>query len=448
MGLGLNGGGFASTKFLAEQGAFVTVTDMKTEAELASTIEKLAAFNNIRYVLGRHEDSDFTSADLVIKNPAVRPDSKYVTMAKHIESDISLFLRFTESPIIAITGSKGKSTTASAAYFALTHAGIKAFLGGNITVSPLTFLHETSKDTPVVLELSSFQLGDLKGLGLLKPRVAIMTTIMPDHLDRYGTMECYLEDKKLIYTDQDQKDLFISDFDSPWGKVFSSESKARQAFYSTKKLPEGLSGGYIENGQGYLVKDGKATLVVPEKLKTPGEHQKKNLLTVAIALSDLGVESEKLTSAFSAFPGVEHRLEYFAEKDGVAFYNDSAATIPDALKACAKSFASPLILISGGNDKGLDFSLLKGSLKTAKKVILLSGTGTQKIQTILEEDKVPYAGPFTSLEEACKTAIAEAKKGDSVVLSPGCTSFGMFINEFDRGRKYKACISSLLEQKK
>ena len=195
MGLGLHGGGLESVLYLANRGAELTVTDLRDENTLAPTIEKL---NNltIRYVLGRHDREDFEKADMVVKNPGVRPDSPYLQGLRRIETDISLFLGICPARILAITGTKGKSNTSSALYWALNEgktAGLlpgKARLGGNITVSPLSFLEELAPGDDVVLELSSFQLGDLRyvstgqGRKLLKPRAAIMTPIMRDHLDR------------------------------------------------------------------------------------------------------------------------------------------------------------------------------------------------------------------------------------------------------------------------
>ena len=203
MGLGLNGGGLASARFLAECGASVTVTDMKSASDLKDSIAALSGLP-IRFVLGKHEFDDFAQADLVVKNPAVRPDSPYLLASRAIETDISLFLRFAASPIIAVTGSKGKSSVSSAIHHVLSSSGRTAFLGGNITVSPLSFLGRCTRDTPVVLELSSWQLADMRGLGVLKPEIAVVTNIMPDHMNRYNSMEEYVADKRLIYADQDR----------------------------------------------------------------------------------------------------------------------------------------------------------------------------------------------------------------------------------------------------
>ncbi|MDE6736274.1 MAG: UDP-N-acetylmuramoyl-L-alanine--D-glutamate ligase, partial [Treponemataceae bacterium] len=197
MGLGLNGGGEATVRFLLSHGANVTVTDMKTADALAATIASLQndpslAHEHLRYVLGEHRMEDFANADCVIKNPGVKYDGNpFLAAAKAIETDISLFLHFSKAPIIAVTGSKGKSSTVSAIHYGLQKAGFTAFLGGNITVSPLTFLDQTDESTPVVLELSSWQLADLRGRKALKPKIALITKIIPDHQNFYHSMLAY-----------------------------------------------------------------------------------------------------------------------------------------------------------------------------------------------------------------------------------------------------------------
>jgi UDP-N-acetylmuramoylalanine--D-glutamate ligase len=449
MGLGLNGGGLASARFLAECGACVTVTDMRDESSLA---ESIAALNGlpIRYVLGRHEFDDFTHADLVVKNPAVRIDSPYILSAKAVETDITLFLRFVSSPIIAVTGSKGKSSVSSAIHHTLSSLGPRAFLGGNIAVSPLSFLRLCNADTPVVLELSSWQLADMRGLGVLKPLVAAITSIMPDHMNRYGSMDEYVADKRLIYADQDRDCYTVCNKDDPWGRSFASETRGQVLWYSDS--PTGLPGAWIDssdNRRGLYSATGNPFVseeILPPRLLVPGEHQRKNMLAAALACRALGVDAASIASSLATFAGVEHRLEHFAEKDGISWYNDSAATIPQAVGAALDSFPSPVILITGGTDKNIDFYPVHDIYSKAKMTILLAGTGTEKLLPILEQDGIPFVGPFEDLGRAVTQALSFALPGDVVLLSPGCASFGMFNNEFDRGRKFKETVRDLLRE--
>lgn len=447
MGLGLHGGGLASARFLAERGAIVTVTDMKDEAVLADSVAALAGLP-IRYVLGRHELGDFSSADLVVKNPAVRPDSPYLLAARVVETDISLFLRLSPSPIIAVTGSKGKSSVSSAIYHVLASSGASAFLGGNITVSPLSFLPRCGPATPVVLELSSWQLADMKSLGVLKPRIALLTSIMPDHMNRYSSMEEYVADKRLIYADQDPGCFTICNRDDPWGRSFAAETRARVLWYSDRC--EALPGAWIDSGPSRiglyspLGEPSEAEEILPRDLLVPGAHQRKNLLAAALACRAYGLAPALISSALASFSGVEHRLERFAEKGGVSWYNDSAATIPQAVAAALGSFDNPVILITGGTDKNLDFEPVRSAYAKAKSIILLAGTGTEKLLPRLKEDGLAFEGPYDDLSLAVATAAKLAAPGDTVLLSPGCASFGMFVHEFDRGQKFKETVRSLL----
>nr|WP_318714940.1 UDP-N-acetylmuramoyl-L-alanine--D-glutamate ligase [uncultured Treponema sp.] len=507
MGLGLNGGGEACVRFFLQHGACVTVTDMKTAEQLAPTINSIGTdpsldLSRLRYVLGEHKIEDFENADCVIKNPGVKiQGNKYLAAAKAIETDISIFLHFTKAPIIAVTGSKGKSSTVSALSYALNQAGFKCFLGGNITVSPLTFLSKTDGTTPVVLELSSWQLADLRGRKALKPKIAIITKIVPDHQNWYGDMDSYVDDKKLIYADQDEKDFTILDFDDDdylrdcanpkngcrcWGDLFASETKGRVLRYSKNELPADVAGVFQKNesreftaGYARLPTDlmsaharNKCLQVeqIMGRLQVPGNHMKINVLNAGLALYLMGVAAEQAVNILGEWKGITHRLEKFHEwespVDGrkVSFFNDSCATVPEAAAAASQSFEQKVILITGGTDKGLDFlplakclNMEDGSYYKPFEIYLLAGTGTDKLIPLLKERNVNYYGPFDSLSillgmvktnlisETSSKVYGRPVKGNSlpVVFSPGATSFGMFTNEFDRGNKFKSMVKEI-----
>jgi UDP-N-acetylmuramoylalanine--D-glutamate ligase len=462
MGLGLHGGGLESVRYLVRAGAEVTVTDLRDEKTLAPSLEKLKETGDlkIRYVLGRHEEEDFKKADIVIKNPGVPADSPYLKMSRRVETDISLFLAENPARLIVVTGSKGKSGTASAIHWVLAGArevGLlsgTARLGGNITVSPLTFLENLTAGDDVVLELSSWQLGDLRGRllpggeALFKPRAAVITAIMPDHLDRYGSMEAYVADKRVIYQGQDRRDITVVP-DDEWGRSFLAETKGRALVYGhtpfppdeARGRPEGW--GWLEgkDGPGLVRLPGGETIeAVPSKLLVHGIHSKKNLLAAALALLDLGLPSAFIRKSLETFPGIEHRLEFFHEFRGIRFYNDTAATIPEAAAAAACAFGVPIILVTGGTDKKLDYRPLAEAAKKAKALILLAGTGSDKLALLLIGADLSFSGPFDTVDAAVRSAIKAAAPGDTVVLSPGCASFGMFANEFDRGRQWKEAV--------
>ena len=453
MGLGLNGGGEAAVRFFLNKGAYVTVTDMKTEEQLAATVEKLNSnssldHSRLTYRLGEHRIEDFENADCVIKNPGVKFEgNKYLAAARAIESDLSIFLRFTNCPIIAVTGSKGKSSTVSAIYYGLSQAGYTTFLGGNITVSPLTFFDQVNGDTPVVIEFSSWQLADLRGRGVLRPHIAVITKIVPDHQNWYGNMESYVADKRLIYADQTKGDYSIFDSDD-WGDSFAAESKATVLRYGSK------ADWKLELGE----------------LLVPGEHIKINAQNAALVMHLMGVPDDRIKEILQKWPGIDHRLQYFHSWKNTAgttikFYNDSCATVPEAAAAASQAFGKPVILMTGGTEKGLELTpLIKtltepeavGASFPVKDLYLLAGSATDKLLPELDKAGVKYHGPFDGLEPLLKEAKSsfdklnnqseKEKAGEEIfVFSPGATSFGMFSNEFDRGNKYMAAVKAIFK---
>ncbi|MDR0400240.1 MAG: UDP-N-acetylmuramoyl-L-alanine--D-glutamate ligase [Treponema sp.] len=479
MGLGLHGGGLESAKYLARRGAELTVTDLRDEKALAPSIEQLESFLReqsaspaaVRYVLGRHETADFAQADLVIKNPGVSPGSPYLRAARRIETDISLFLAVSPARLWAVTGSKGKSSTASALHWVLDRArdfsgagapSGRAWLGGNITRSPLSFLDQVRAEDDVVLELSSWQLADLRGRlrggpgspPLLKPRCAVITAIMPDHLDRYAGMEDYVADKRVVYQGQDRGDALIAGRDS-WGRSFRAEGRGRPLSWGEGRPEPGESGGWLEGPEGAglarfyegpaAASPGEIIEAVPPEVLVPGRHQKQNLLAAALALLDLGIPAELVREGLGSFPGIEHRLEFFHQAGGLRFYNDTAATVPQAALAAVEAFEGRgrVLLAAGGSDKGLDLGPLAEAAEKAAAVVLLAGTASERLRALLRDRGLSFQGPFDSPDSAVEALLKQARPGDVVVLSPGCASFGMFLNEFDRGAKWKEAVRRL-----
>lgn len=480
MGLGLNGGGVATAKFFAEHGAQVTVTDMKSEKDLAKSLDELRGIDGLRFVLGRHDIADFADADLVIKNPAVkREGNKFLAAAKKIESDISVFLKYNPAPILAVTGSKGKSSTVSALHYGLKACGYDAFLGGNITRSPLSFLHKLNEHTPVVLELSSFQLADLKNNSDFHPHIVIITPIVPDHQNWYADMESYVADKKVIYQNQTAKDFTVCNADDPWGLVFAKETNGQTVFYSgayrTKdsadmgQYSEGSTRVYFnEAGEGILESKKKEYRLLPCETKVLSFPLKQNVLNAALALYLYGVDPAIIPPIMKDYPGIEHRLELCHECGSLQFYNDSAATVPEACIAALEAFtAQPQqfekpILIAGGTNKNLHFERFAEAAKMAAHIYLLAGTATERMTEALRKKGVPFFGPFDSPELLLNTlhndlsgstnslqavsdsaGIQNNKKKIPIVFSPACASFGMFKNEFDRGNTFKFLVKKI-----
>lgn len=422
MGLGLNGGGLASALYFAKRGDDVTVTDLRDEAILAPAIEQLKDYP-IHYVLGEHRNEDFQNADCVIKNPAVKWDSPFLKQARSIETDITVFLRQSRNPLIAVTGSKGKSTTVSALFHILKECGKNPHLGGNITVSPLTFIDEalTDPDSPVILELSSWQLADIHEVEkrtdsiLLKPRAAVITNILHDHQNAYSCFEDYVADKALIYRNQTADDrLMVTD--DAYGRRFAEEAHSRVFFV-----------------------DAVDDAILPSQLKVPGSHSRDNIRTAAQLALWSDCTQEAVYRAAASFAGVPFRLENRGTVGKITFYNDSAATMPDAMLAACRSFNCPVYLITGGTDKNLILSPFDKIPENVRHISLLDGSATKKALEITELKNRCNTPPFRTMKEAFADAFQAASLAEEpsvLLLSPGAASFELFLNEFDRGRQF------------
>jgi UDP-N-acetylmuramoylalanine--D-glutamate ligase len=450
LGLGLHGGGMGAIKFLVKNGARVVVTDIKTKEQLAPSLEKLKGLKNIEYVLGQHRTEDFSKADLVIKNPAVRWDSQYIKLALEkkipVEMDSSLFFQLCHNPIIGVTGTKGKTTTATMIYEILRAAGNNPIKVGISQESVLDKLELLKKETVVVFELSSWR---LSSLGRIKksPQIAVLTNLLPDHLNYYKSMDEYASDKKNIFLFQKPKDYLIVNNDDSKAKEITTEAKAQIIKYSENKIENGIN--IFKNDNALYLNDGNDTkkIIEIDKLNIRGGHNVKNLMAAIGAVFAFGVSLEEIKKAIVNLKGVPHRLELVRELGGVKYYNDTAATIPEAAISALHSFSEPIILIAGGSDKNLDFQeYARTMLSRAREIILLSGKGTEKLLAELRKDSrfaEKRIETVDSMEEAVKLAAELAVSGDVILLSPGAASFGLFQNEFDRGEKFRKAVSEL-----
>jgi UDP-N-acetylmuramoylalanine--D-glutamate ligase len=451
MGLGVNGGGEGIARFLSEAGALVTVTDIESKEKLAPSLEKLKKMKNITYILGQHRPEDFTQADMVIKNPAAPWSNKYIKLALEknipVEMDSSLFFKFCKNQIIGITGTKGKTTTASLIYEILKTAGIPTVKVGISQISVLDKLKDLKKDSVVVFELSSWRLSAL-GKNKFSPQIAVITNVYPDHLNYYKTMEEYIRDKKNIFLYQKKEDTCIINGDNEITKQLEKEIKSRVMKFSKNKINSGQA-VYADNKVIYFNNGiDEKKIMETEKIKLKGEHNLENILAAIAVAVVLGIEIEKIKKAVTEFSGVAYRLELVRELDGVKYINDSAATMPEAVIYGIKSFSEPVVLICGGSDKKLNMAeLARVILEKTKKTVFLKGSATDKM--ILEMKKINNGlqdGDFKialSMEEAVNSARDLSETGDVVLLSPGAASFGMFRNEFDRGEKFRKAVLNL-----
>lgn len=472
MGLGLHGGGVAATRYLVSEGAEVTVTDLRDKNRLARSIEEISSLP-VRLILGRHEDADFSGADFVVKNPAVPRHSRYLAKARKVETDLSLFLKRFSGPILAVTGTKGKSTTAGALHYGLSRAGLPAKLGGNITISPLTFLRELTPESPVVLELSSFQLGDLTmvdgGVGALVPRLGVVTSFFRDHQDYYGSMERYFADKAILASSVPPEGSVVLGATGEYGRRFSQASRA-PVYWATGTPGPGIRRGpgnrigpethppgvsLTENGVSLMDPfRGRDALEIPLPDGLPGSNQLRlNYGITLLSLLLYGIEPALLADCLAGFPGVEHRLEHCGSLEGVRVYNDSAATVPEATLAAVRSFTAPVRLIAGGTDKDLSYDCIVDAVGESTATYFLEGSATDKMLGLLSDarsgawsrarKRAPvFRGPFASLGDCLHAALGDATAGEVIVFSPGCASFEKFDNEFHRGRVFKSLVES------
>ncbi|MDQ3076870.1 MAG: UDP-N-acetylmuramoyl-L-alanine--D-glutamate ligase [bacterium] len=423
MGLGLLGRGVGDIKFLAEEGAELIVTDLKSEIELKASVDALKAFPTITFMLGEHRLEDFQNRDFILKAAGVPLDSIYIEEARKnnipIEMSASLFAALTPATLIGITGTRGKSTVTHLLYDVLKEAYkekfVRIFLGGNVKgVSTLSFLREAKKGDIAVLELDSWQ---LQGFGERKisPHIAVFTNFLNDHLNYYkGDMEKYFDDKANIFLYQKQNDYLIT------GPTVGHLITAKH-FQNLAQHPIALSGEIVP-------KDWSVQL--------SGQHNLDNIALVIRVANIVGVPYEVTRKVVEEFKGVPGRLELIREYKGIKIYNDTTATTPDATIVALKALETNIILIAGGADKQLDMSKLVEEIpKHTKAVVWLAGTGTEKIKG----DALVY----DTLKKAVDKAFEIAQPGDSVLLSPAFASYGMFINEFDRGDQFVKIVESL-----
>ncbi|MES2006693.1 MAG: UDP-N-acetylmuramoyl-L-alanine--D-glutamate ligase [Patescibacteria group bacterium] len=425
MGLGLLGRGLGDIRFLAECGAHLTVTDLKTTDQLASSLSQLKDLRDITYRLGGHELRDFQHTDMVLKAAGVPLNSMYIAEAqKHgisVRMSSDLFAELSELPIIGVTGTRGKSTTSHFIAHILETAGYHVFLGGNIRgVSTLSYLREATPDTVAVLELDSWQ---LQGFGEThtSPNIGVFTTFMPDHMNYYhNSMESYFADKANIFLYQKPDDtLILGEQMAHFVEDFGYKNKIAAHTKVAKSVPKSWH------------------------LLVPGEHNRMDAGIASAAAHAFGIEDEIIKQAIETFKGVPGRLELVRIVRGVKIYNDTTATVPEAtlaaLHAVGDKKKKNLILIMGGADKMLDMSALVAEIPLyTKEVLLLTGTGTQRVLP-----ELPHAHVFVSLREAVEAAMKQAVEGDVVLLSPAFASFGMFKNEYDRGDQFMELIAHI-----
>ncbi len=461
MGLGLHGGGVATVKWLARHGAEVTATDMRTKEILAPSLHALKGVK-AKFVLGEHRKEDFSSHDLVIVNPAVPRESEFLAIAqksgKRIENDASLFFRYATNPTIAVTGTRGKTTTTLwiAELMKKKYPDVRP--SGNTPEN--AFLKEfervAQKGIPVVAEMSSWQLEYLPVSGRA-PHVAVITNLFPDHLNRYkGGMKDYARAKANIFHDQHDGDFLVLNYENEWTKFFLSQKpKSLLFFFSKKVLPKKLNGLFVSNETLVFRFDDieQKLFSVKKFIAARGVHNLENLLAAVLAIKLFDPTVVIKEQDVVKLPTPRMRQEVIFQKGKLTVVNDSCATSPDGVEAAIKRFSqlghpmSKLVLITGGTDKELEFAELAKVIKKyipPEQLILLDGSATKKLLRALVSKKY-FKGKAIELHDTLASCVKEAKqiaqhmKGKTTILfSPGAASFEKFLHEFDRGEKFNA----------
>ncbi len=429
MGLGVLGRGINDAKFFAEAGAQVTVTDLKNREELATSLKELEQYP-ITFILGEHREKDFKNQDLILRGAGVPRDSKYLKIAREnnipIEMDESLFAKYCPCQIIGITGTRGKTTVTTLIYEIFKKAKKKVFLGGNIQgLATLPLINQVDKNSLVVLELSSWQ---LQGFAEAKisPQYAVITNIYPDHLDKYRDMDEYIKDKKAIYKFQKSTNYLFLNADDPLVSKFYYEAAAKVIWFSKADVTNDLS------------------------FKLLGIHNLTNIAAALKVSEVLGIDYQIIKAAIAEFKGVKGRLEFITEIKGVKFINDTTSTTPIAGEMALEAFKDKaVILITGGADKKLDFiNFAKKIIETTKKTIFLDGEGTKRLKAVLRKagfNEDLDGGTFIDLNEAVRKAYNFATPGSIILFSPSCSSFGLFLNEYDRGEKFCLAVNKIIK---
>lgn len=441
MGLGLQGSGMASARYAAQEGAVVRVTDMKSAEVLAPSVRALAGLP-IEFILGEHREEDFRWAEIVIRNPGVPRSSPYLQIAQangaRIEMESALFFLACPGRIIGITGTRGKTTTTSLIYEILRASGAPTLIGGNVAgVETLSLLSQITAETQVVLELSSWQLEGLVP-HTISPQVAVMTNVYPDHLNTYNGMEDYAEAKANIFRYQDASGIAVFNYDNPWTRRFGMQAHGQIWFTS------------LERG-GSFARDSSS--IVPFRFtQTPlvGRHNLENILLATTTARLLGISDEIIAETVRCFRGVPHRLADVRIHSGVRYINDSTSTTPIAGQVALEAFDAPIVLVAGGNTKHLPLEQWPTRIiERCRDVVLLAGDGTDELLVALQQQLVkqgkasPIRGVFTHFRLAMDKAVSLTRPGDILLFSPGFTSFGMFLNEFDRGDAFVAYVNAL-----
>jgi UDP-N-acetylmuramoylalanine--D-glutamate ligase len=451
VGLGMTG--LATARFLHHRGAAVTVTDMAAETDLAASVRELHQLG-ICTELGGHRRESFASSDLIVLSPGVPHTHDFLNSARQkgipVLGEIELASRFVKEPIIAITGTNGKTTTTSLLGEMLAQCGMRVFVGGNIGNPLIGYVDRNEKADWVVLEVSSFQLDTIDSF---RPDIAILLNITADHLDRYADMAGYAASKGRIFQNQTLEDIAIFNGADPWVLSETSRIHSRKWEFNGSSAME--EGAWINGNELTAQTSGPHPKAIPpgaEQTSGPvrldlgqsrlyGRHNRENICAAVMAAIAAGGNGPDIQIALDRFKGLSHRIEFVQTLNGVTYVDDSKATNVDAVYRALESFMEPVVLIMGGRDKGGDYGILEKMIQNHVKRLILLGEASDLIAASLG-NLVPTVR-VSSMQEAVIKACQAASPGDVVLLSPACSSFDMFRSYVHRGDVFQREVKKL-----
>ena len=438
--VGLGKSGVASALFMKAHGARVTVSDTKSGDELRNEIPVLLD-HGITVETGGHGERTFRGQDLIVVSPGVPVDAPPLVQARSLGEtvigEIELAAQFLPGPVVAITGSNGKTTTTTLTGEIMAAAGLPTLVGGNIGTPAISLAERAKPDTVIVLEISSFQLETIQ---TFRPIVAVVLNVTPDHLDRHRTFEIYTNAKARIFENQQASDFAVLNADDPTCVAMGARTRAQVFWFSRQK--EVQQGAWVRDGNiVFRDEKGQREILQVSEIPLKGAHNLENVLAAVCTGVLMGCAPEKIRQAVHNFKAVEHRLEYVATINRVDYYNDSKATNVDATVKALESFPANIHLILGGKDKGSPYTVLNDLIRQRVKRIYTIGAAAPKIEAEIQgATEVVHA---ETLENAIKRAHAVAQPGDIVLLAPACASFDQFKSYEHRGKVFKDIVGGL-----
>ena len=453
--VGLGRTGLAAARFLHQKGARVLVADTADETQLADSVRTLNELG-VALELGPHRITSFQNADLMVVSPGVshtiEPIAQASALGIPLMSEVELASRFIQEPIVAVTGTNGKTTTTELLGQMLKNSGISVFVGGNIGNPLIEYVDSAQKKQVVVAEISSFQLDTID---TFRPKVSVLLNITVDHLDRYPDFEAYADSKIRVFNNQQADDVAVLNGSDPLIRAKTQEIKSQRLFFPSLEADEQ---GAVLNGKRIILNLNKLKRLQPEiriphsafrnqqyldiaKIRLRGRHNFENACAASLAALASGATLEGVQKTLDHFKGLAHRLEPVATVNGVHYYNDSKATNVDGVLRALDSFSKPVLLLMGGRDKGSDFSVLQDRIRTHAKELIVMGEAAEAIRSALGQ--LLPTKVAASMQEAVTTAFQDADPQDVVLFSPGCASFDWYKNYADRGDDFRRAVEEV-----